>query len=32
MKSNINVNYEDVQINNTYNTKFIGLIIDNTIK
>jgi hypothetical protein len=27
-KSNINVNYGDVQINNTCNIKFLGLIID----
>jgi hypothetical protein len=26
-----NINYNDVQINNTYNTKFLGLIIDNTL-
>jgi hypothetical protein len=29
--SNINLNYKDVQIKNTCNTKFLGLIIDNTL-
>jgi hypothetical protein len=31
IKSSINVNYNDVEINNTYNTKFLGLITDNTL-
>jgi hypothetical protein len=30
-KFNTNVNYKDVQINNTHYTKFLGLIIDNTL-
>jgi hypothetical protein len=30
-KSNVNVNYGDVQINNTCNIKLLGLIIDNTL-
>ena len=30
-KTDININYEDLQTNNTYNTKFLGLIIDNTL-
>jgi hypothetical protein len=28
---NINMNYGDTQINNTYNLKFLGLIIDSII-
>jgi hypothetical protein len=31
MKTNVNVNYGDVQINNTCNIKFLGLIIDSTL-
>jgi hypothetical protein len=30
-KFNINVNYKDVQINNTHHTKFLGLILDKTL-
>jgi hypothetical protein len=31
IKSNINVNYGDMQINNTCNIKFLGLIIDSSL-
>jgi hypothetical protein len=31
IKSNVNVNYEDVQINSTCNIKFLGLITDTTL-
>jgi hypothetical protein len=31
IKSNINVNYWDIQINNTCNIKFPGLIIDSSL-
>jgi len=27
----ININFEDIQINNIYNIKFLGLTIDNTL-
>ena len=27
----INVNFEDIQINNIYNIKFLGLTVDNTL-
>jgi hypothetical protein len=30
-KSDINVNYGDVQMNNTCNIKFLGLVIDSTL-
>jgi hypothetical protein len=31
IKSNINVNYEDIQINSTCNIKFLGLIINSSL-
>jgi hypothetical protein len=31
IKSNINVNYGDMQINGTCNIKFLGLIIDSSL-
>jgi hypothetical protein len=31
MKIDININFEDIQINNIYNMKFFGLTVDNTI-
>ena len=30
-KINININFEDIQINNIYNIKFFGLTTDNTL-
>jgi hypothetical protein len=29
--TNININYEDIQINNTCSIKYLGLIIDSTL-
>ena len=31
MEIDININFEDIQINNIYNIKFLGLIADNTL-
>jgi hypothetical protein len=30
-KIEININFEDIQINNTYNIKFLGLTIDKNL-